>query len=136
MIRTALCDNFKLDILMGRQSSKDIYMMALYSDDAELGSFTTEYTATGEVSGSGYTDGGKQLENVRTYSEGGSAFLVFDEVRWENVSIAASGCMIYNQSAENRAVATFSFGKTVEARNGKFTVEIPSSGKNGLICIL
>lgn len=136
MIRTALCDSFKLDLLVGRQSIDDQYMIALYGPDATIDRNSTAYTTNGEVTGIGYEPGGKELSGARAYLQDGSAFLVFDEVRWDNVSIVASGCMIYNRSANNRAVATFNFGNDIEARNGKFTVHIPSSGKESLICIL
>lgn len=136
MIRTALCDSFKLDLLMGRQKIDDQYMIALYGPDASINRDSSEYTSNGEVSGNGYEPGGKELAGARAYLQDGSAFLAFDEVRWDNISVVASGCMIYNRSAGNRAVATFSFGQDVEARNGKFTVHIPSSGRESLICIL
>lgn len=136
MIRTSLCDSFKLDLLIGRQSVNDEYMLALYSPGAMLNRDTTQYTPTGEVVGNGYMAGGKHLTGASAYTKDGSAFLSFDEVVWDNVSVVAAGCLIYNKSAGNRAVATFNFGQDVEARNGKFTVHIPSSGKQALICIL
>ena len=127
MIKTALCDSFKLDILQGRHSPKDDYRIALYDASAKFDQKTEFYTSNGEVSGFGYKAGGKSLDDLRTGLNNGSAFMSFGDVIFENISVIASGCMIYNASKEGRAVAVFNFGKEVEARNGKLTVSIPSS---------
>lgn len=127
MISTALCDSFKLEILQGRHLMNDEYKIALYDASADLGQETKNYTANGEVEGFGYERGGKILGDLRTGLTDGSAHMSFGDVIFENVSVIASGCMIYNASKENRAVAVFGFGQDVEARNGKLTISIPSS---------
>ena len=127
MIRTALCDSFKLDIIQGRHVSDDDYRIALYDASAELSAATERYSPNGEVTGFGYDAGGKSLDDLRTGLNNGSAFMSFGDVVFENISVIASGCMIYNASKEGRAVAVFDFGQEVEARNGKLTVSIPSS---------
>ena len=127
MIRTALCDSFKLDILQGRHSVTDEYKIALYDNSVDMGEETQAYTTEGEVEGLGYESGGKVLGDIRTDLIDGSAHMSFGDVIFENVSVIASGCMIYNASKENRAVAVFGFGQDVEARNGKLTISIPSS---------
>jgi len=106
----------------------DEYRMALYNDAANLGPDTTVYTAEGEVGGRGYEAGGIALENVRPIGEG----LGFDEPVWRASTIAATGCMIYNASKDNRAVAVFSFGGVVESRNGRFFVKTPSGDKGAV----
>jgi len=127
MIETALCDSFKLDILSGIHSLQDEYRMALYGDEAGLGHYTTSYTEDGEVSGDGYQRGGVTLLGAKVSLESGAAALTFDAIEWSRISVVTSGCMIYNASKENRAVAVFSFGNKVEARNGRLSVNIPAN---------
>jgi len=60
-ITTAICNSFKQEILEGVHASADTYKIALYTDAATLGAATTAYSATNEVSGTGYTAGGETL---------------------------------------------------------------------------
>ena len=58
-ITTAVCDSFKADLIaMTPHTAADVYKIALYTSTATLGASTTAYSATNEVSGSGYTAGG------------------------------------------------------------------------------
>lgn len=132
-IVTALCDAYKRELLMGLHSIDDDYRMALYRAEAQLSGMTTEYSSAGEVSGDGYRAGGMAIPNVRVDGETGNWFIDFDPVVWERVSVAADGCLIYNASKSNRAVAVFNFGETLLARNGKIEVEAPSSGMRGIV---
>lgn len=60
-----LTTSFKQDILLGvHDLETDTIKMALFLATADIGAATTEYTATGETSGAGYTAGGEVLTGV------------------------------------------------------------------------
>lgn len=126
MIITALCDSYKSEILAGVHGVDDEYRVALYSEEASLGRFTERYTPAGEAEGEGYEAGGIALSGAVVRSVSGKACLTFGDALWPRVTIVAAGGMIYNASKDGRAVAVFSFGGEVEARNGRFPLEIPA----------
>lgn len=125
MIESGICRSYKVDLLRGLHSEDDAYYMALYDDTASIGPETKRYSSAGEVTGTGYDKGGKQIGLRVVPSEYGAAILLDDPV-WETATIAANGCLIYNATKDNRAVAAFSFGDQVSSVNGKFTVELSS----------
>jgi hypothetical protein len=133
-INTSLCDSYKVEIVSGVHRVDDEYRMALYGAEANLNSDTRAYTTEGEVAGQGYEAGGIRLTGAAVQLNGGAAILSFDPPEWSRATIAAGGCLIYNASKENRAVAVFGFGGNVVSRNGKFVVNMPTGG-NGLIRI-
>lgn len=100
--------------------------MALYTSAADLGATTTAYTATGEVSGTGYTAGGNTLVNVAVAVSGTTAYLTFDNVTWTPAAFTARGALIYNASLGNLAVAVLDFGADKTATSS-FTVQLPAS---------
>lgn len=122
MIESGICRAYKLDVLRGIHSVDDDYYMALYTSAANLSSETERYSPDGEASGPGYEAGGKQIELQVIPRSYGAAITIGTQV-WETATIAASGCMIYNASKGNRAVAVMAFGEEVSSVNGKFTVE-------------
>jgi hypothetical protein len=44
------------------------------------------------------------------------------EVTWANVSISAAGCLIYDETLDNLAIAVGSFGGIISSTNDKFTL--------------
>lgn len=125
MIITSLCDSYKAEILAGVHALDDEYRLALYDSEANLGRFTTAYTPEGEVRGEGYEPGGSILSGNKIRIIGGTACLSFGNQIWPRTTIVARGAMIYNATKGGRAVAIFDFGRNVETRNGRFSVEIP-----------
>jgi hypothetical protein len=134
-ITTAVCNSFKQEILEGVHESTDTYKIALYTDSATLGASTTAYSATNEVSGTGYSAGGLTLSGLSTGLSGSTAYLTFTDPVWSNSTITARGCLIYNSSQSNKAVAVFDFGQNVSSVNGNFTVDFPGTGASSLITI-
>ena len=93
----------------------DTFKLALYTEDADIGSATTVYSATGEVSGTGYTAGGASLTNIAPTSSGQAGYtdfadLTFSTVTFTVASTAPRAALIYNSSQGNRAVAVLDFG--------------------------
>lgn len=135
-ITTAICNSYKQEILEGVHSSTDTYKMALYNDSATLSAATTAYSTSNEVStGGGYTAGGKTLENFQSGLVDDRAYITFDDPTWESATITARGCLIYNSSKSNKAVAAFDFGSNIISTNGDFKVDLPAAGASALIRI-
>lgn len=134
-ITTAICNSYKQEILEGVHASADTYKIALYTSAATLGATTTAYSATNEATGTGYTAGGATLAGLSTGLSSGTAYLTFSDPSWASSSITARGCLIYNSSKSNKAVAVFDFGQDVTSTNGTFTVDLPAAGASSLIRI-
>jgi hypothetical protein len=133
-ITQALPNSFKKQLLDGDQdfstagSGGDKFKLALYVSTATLGAATTSYTTSGEVSSSGtnYTTGGKALVNSGTSLVSTVAFTDFADLSFQNVTLTARGCLIYNTSFSNAAVAVLSFTTDKTATAGTFTIQFPA----------
>jgi hypothetical protein len=134
-ITTAICSSYKKEVLEGVHAADDTYKVALYTDAATLNASTTAYSVTNEVSGANYDAGGKVLENFQSGLSGTTAYITFDDPEWPSATITARGCLIYNSSKSNKAVAAFDFGMNVSSTNGTFTVDFPDAGAAALIRI-
>ena len=81
-----LCTSFKVELLKGvhnfSASGGDTFKIALYTSSATLDASTTAYSATNEVSGTGYTAGGNTLTNIEPTSSGTTAYLDFSDTTW------------------------------------------------------
>lgn len=127
-----MCTSFKVELLKGvhnfSASGGDTFKMALYTSAATLDATTTAYSATNEVSGTGYTAGGAALTNVDPTSTGTTAFADFADVTWASATITARGALIYNSSAAgNPAVAVLDFGADKSTSASNFTVVMPTA---------
>lgn len=134
-ITSAICNSYKQEILEGVHASTDVYKVALYTSSATLDATTTAYSATNEVSGTGYSAGGETLSGFSTGLSSSTAYLTFTDVAIANATITARGCLIYNSSKSNKAVAVFDFGANISSVNGTFTVDFPAAGASSLIGI-
>lgn len=108
----------------------DELWIALYDTAADLGPSTTIYTTTGETSGTGYTAGGKELVNQQVSQSNGSAWVTWDNPSWSGADFYAVGAMIYNVSAENRAVMILNFGTRRLFSSTDNTITFPISGSD------
>lgn len=129
-ITQSLCTSFKVDLLAGTMDftagTGDTFKMALYTSSATLGPTTTAYSATNEISGTGYTAGGNTLIVSQSPTSGGTtAFISFSNTTWTNASFTCRGALIYNSSQSNKAVAVFDFGSDKTVVAGTFTVSFP-----------
>lgn len=121
----------KAELLQGIHAlDADELRIALYGQDADIGPSTTAYTTTGEVSGTGYTAGGEELENQMIYQSNGSAWVTWDNPSWPSASFYASGAMIYNATKSNAAVMILNFGTSRLFSSASNTVTFPVSGSD------
>lgn len=136
MIKTAVTNSAKQEFLRGLHQPEDVYMMALYSKDANLDATATHYTSAGEIMTEGYEAGGKVLDGYSNVMDSGTAILNFHSPIWTGASISARGAIIYNASRDNRVLATYDFGELVTSTHGKFTATVPSpTAMTGLLCL-
>jgi hypothetical protein len=133
-ITTAMCSSFKQELLGGvHDLDRDTLKIALIkaSPSGTYGAATTNYSdVTGnsdEASGSGYSAGGGTLDSPAISLSGTTAFVDFADEAFSNVTVSADGCIIYNSSQSNKAIAVFDFGGTVSATSGTLTVQFPTA---------
>lgn len=116
-------------------SAADTFKAALYLSSATVNASTTAYSATGEVTGTGYTAGGVAVTNAtaptatNSSSTAGvaywtpSASITYTSV---TLSTAFNAVLIYNSTQSNKSVAVYTFGdQTITA--GTFTLTMPSN---------
>ena len=135
-ITTAVCTSFKQELLTGTHNFSnggDTFKVALYTSSANLGASTTAYTTSNEVSGTGYSAGGATLTNVTPTISGTTAFVDFNDVSFTSSTITARGCLIYNSSDSNKAVAVFDFGSDQASSSSTFTITFPTADASNAI---
>ena len=133
-----MCTSFKKELLEAvhnfKNSGGSTFKIALYTNSASFDASTTAYTATNEVSGTGYSAGGNTLTRVDPTSSGTTAFTDFADTTWSSSTITARGAMIYNDSASgNPAVVILDFGSDKTSTNGDFTVVFPTADASNAI---
>ena len=133
-----LCTSFKVELLESVHNfttgTGDTYKLALYDNSAAFTAATTAYTATNEVSGTGYSAGGGTLTNVTPTSSGTTAFIDFDDLTFSTATITARGALIYNSSAAgNPAVCILDFGGAKTSTAGDFTIVFPTADASNAI---
>ena len=141
-ITTAMCTSFKQELLQGRHnftaSTGHTFKIALFTSSATLGASTTDYSATNEVSGTGYTAGGNTLTNITPTTSGTTAFVDFADTTWSSATITANGALIYNTttaggSGTTDAVCALAFGGDKTSTNGDFVIQFPAADASNTI---
>jgi hypothetical protein len=131
MIQQGQCTIFKKNCLSGLENfavgTSYVYKIALYTAYADINPDTTAYITTNEITGTGYTAGGKILTVIPPALDNttDTAFISFANVTWNPASFTARGALIYN-STTNAAVAVLDFGSDKTATN-TFTVTFPTA---------
>tara|TARA_R100000005_G_scaffold95139_1_gene75541 strand:- start:706 stop:1134 length:429 start_codon:yes stop_codon:yes gene_type:complete len=136
-ITSAICTSFKQEILVGTHnltaSTGDTFKLALFTSSASLGAATTAYSTSNEVSGSGYSAGGATLTSVTPTTDGTTAVCDFSDVSFTSASFTANGCLIYNSSQSDKAVAVIAFGGDKTVSSGTFTIQFPTADASNAI---
>jgi membrane-bound inhibitor of C-type lysozyme len=110
----------------------DTFKIALYTANATLNQDTIAYTATGEISGAGYTATGQTLLDPVVSSASGVAYISFDNISWTSASFTVRGALIYNSSKANRSVAVLDFGSD-KVTSSTFTITFPANTSTSAI---
>ena len=135
---TAMCTSFKVELFEGLHnfllSGGNDFKIALYTSTATHGAATTAYSATNEISGTGYTAEGQSLTRVDPTSSGTTAFVDFADVTWSTASFTAASALIYNETAVgDEAVSVHDFGGDKTASGGDFTIQFPTADASNAI---
>ena len=104
--------------------STDTLKIALYTASADLNEATTAYSATNEVTGTGYVAGGVVLTGVTISSSGYTAYVDFADVVF-GASVTARCALIYNVTQGNKSIAVLDFGSDKTSTN--FTITMPAN---------
>ena len=135
MIQRGQCTVFKKNCLSALENfavgTPYTYKIALYTANADLSYATLTYTTTGEITGTGYTAGGKTLTVIPPQTSDYTAYLSFADVTWNPASFTCRGALIYN-STTNAAVAVLDFGSDKTATN-TFTITFPTNTASNAI---
>ena len=129
------CTIFKDNLLNGLENfsltTPYVYKIALYTANATLDASTLAYSTTNEVTGTGYTAGGRTLVIIPPAYSGSTAYVSFNNVTWNPASFTTRGALIYN-STTGAAVAVLNFGSDKIATN-TFTVTFPTNDASNAI---
>jgi hypothetical protein len=117
--------SFKTELYTGVHNlSTDTLKIALYTAAVDLNEATTAYSATNEVTGTGYVAGGVTLTGVTISSSGYTAYVDFADVVF-NASVTARCALIYNVTQGNKSIAVLDFGSDKTSTN--FTITMPAN---------
>lgn len=136
-ITQAMCTSFKKELMQAQHnfnlSGGHTFKIALYTSAATLDATTTAYSATNEVTGTGYTATGNTLTNVDPTTSGTTAFTDFADTSWPSATFTARGALIYNSTSSNKAVAVLDFGSDKTATAGTFSIVFPTADASNAI---
>ena len=105
--------------------STDTIKIALYTGNANLNEDTTVYSATNEVSGTGYTAGGETMTGVQISSSGYVAYANWNNVSW-TAALTARCALIYNVTQGNKSIVVLDFGSD-KTSTTTFTITMPAN---------
>jgi hypothetical protein len=142
----AIAVSFKAEILqayhnLGTTNTRggtgaDTIKAALYFTNNSMGSGTTAYSSSGEVTGAGYTAGGLTVTNATAPTTSGTTayWTPSANLQWTSLTISSAfDCVLfYNSSQNNRAIATYTFtAQTISA--GTFTITMPTNNSTSAL---
>jgi hypothetical protein len=137
-----MCTSFKQELLVGSHnftaSGGDSFKLAMYTNSASFNAATTDYTASNEVSGTGYSAGGGALTNVTPTTSGTTALTDFADLTFGSSTITARGALIYNTTtgaatSTTDTVVVLDFGSDKSSSAGDFTIVFPTPDASNAI---
>jgi len=146
----AMCTSFMQQLMVGEHQlgtatlvsrtsltapTTDTLKAALYLTTATVNASTTAYSASNEVSGTGYTAGGVVVTNATaptstnaSATAGVAFFTPSASITYTTVTLATAfdAVLIYNFTQSNKAISVHTFGsQTITA--GTFTLTMPAN---------
>jgi hypothetical protein len=134
----AICTSYKVEAMNGHHAmgtsvtrgstAADTWKAALYLASATVNAGTTAYSATGEVTGAGYTAGGVTFTWTAPNSSGTTAFTTPSaSFSWTGLTAGPFDAVLtYNSTQSNKAHAVYTFGsQTITA--GNFSLTMPTN---------
>lgn len=127
MIVQTQTTSFKAELYQGiHDLLTDTLKLALYTAEANLDASTTVYTATNEITGTGYTAGGNVVTGAVVVSSGYTAWVTFNNVLWVPAAFTTRCALLYNATKGNKSIAVLDFGSDKTCTN-TFTVTMPGA---------
>lgn len=133
----AMCTSFKSELMTATHNftagTGNTFNIALFRATASIvgtfGAATTNYSDMGadQATGTNYVAGGQALAAVTPTTSGTTAYTDFADEVFTNVTITASGALIYNATNANRAVCVLDFGGDKSASAADFTIIFPAA---------
>ena len=137
MIIQTYCGVFPQNMLRGLENFNTgtpyTYKIALYTASANLSSTTSSYTTANEITGTGYTAGGRVLAPTVPGLDqtNNTAFFSFANAVWTPAAFTARGALVYN-STTGAACFVLDFGSDKTATS-TFTVTFPAADSSNAI---
>mgnify|MGYP001392913705 FL=1 len=133
-----MCTSFKKELMTATHnftnSTGNTFKIALYDNSASFTAATTAYTATNEITGTGYTGGGGALTNVTPTSSGTTGYTDFADFTWSTATITARGALLYNDTASgNPTVVVLDFLSDKTSTAGDFKIVFPTDDASNAI---
>jgi hypothetical protein len=110
----------------------------MYTNSASFDASTTDYTATNEISGTGYSAGGGTLTNVTPTTSGTTALTDFADLTFSSSTLTARGALIYNTTTgggtgTTDSIIVLDFGSDKSSSAGDFTIVFPTADASNAI---
>lgn len=137
MIIQTYCGVFPQNMLRGLENFNTgtpyTYKIALYTASANLSSTTSSYTTANEITGTGYTAGGRVLAPTVPGLDqtNNTAYFSFANAVWTPAAFTARGALVYN-STTGAACFVLDFGSDKTATS-TFTVTFPAADSSNAI---
>jgi hypothetical protein len=136
-ITSAICNSFKQELGVGTHNlttANDQLKTALYTSTATLGAGTTAYSATNEITGTGYTAGGVNTNTITPVLSSSTVVYDLADAVWSGAAFTANGSLTYNSTKANRGIFVCAFGsdQTVSGP-GTFTIQWPTADATNAI---
>ena len=135
-LTSAIANSFKQELLVeghNLTNGADSIKLALYTSSATLGAGTTVYVTTGQATGTNYSAGGNALTNVTPALSGSTAICDYADLTFGTATVTARGCLIYNSTNGNKAIAVIDFGGDKTSTAGNFTIVFPAANATAAI---
>jgi len=126
---SGIYDRFKAN-LMNKivDMESDTIRVALYDNSHSFTAGDTAYTATNEVSGTGYSAGGEALAS-KAVTEASTTKFDATDTAWTSASFTAYHAVMYDDTlAGNDLIASIDFGGAQTVTAGTFTIQWNASG--------
>jgi len=141
----AICTSFKSEVLQAIHNlgttvtrggtGADTIKAALYLTSGSVGAGTTAYSATSEVSGTGYSAGGVTVTNATAPTTSGTTayWTPSASIVYTTVTIGPTDCvLLYNSTQSNKAIQSCTFSaQTITA--GTLTLTMPTNDSSNAL---
>ena len=133
-----MCTSFKKELMEAKHnflnSGGNTFKIALYTNSASFTAATTAYTATNEITGTGYTAAGNTLTRVDATTSGTTAYTDFADTTWTSSTITARGALVFNDTASgDPSVIVLDFSSDKSSSAGDFTIAFPAADASNAI---